>query len=135
MSRIFNIQHALLGATVMALQVALANLSAGLAAAAWAGAAQACLSFMVIGINTALFQQVLVRFGWQLAILVATGFAVALAAVVHAVAVTPNYWLTLAIIALAASLNFAFLSGLQGRFGTINPMTLARAAIDWNRAK
>lgn len=129
MYRLFNLQHASIGAVVMGVYAALANLSAGLAAAGSAAAAQATLSFVIVGLNTALFLFVDKKLGSYLAIAASTFVALGLAAVVHAYAETVNYLLTLLVVMVAAIVNFAFLAFLQDRFGTINLKSLMQVSL------
>jgi chromate transport protein ChrA len=133
MSRLFNLQHALMGAMVMALSVAVGNLTAGWEAAGRAGAVQACASFLVIGANTAFSQRLHRCCGLVLAVIGPTAVAVLVASVFHTVSDTPNLIVTLAIVAISAAVNFGVLTMVQERFGTIQPVALARRA--WARVR
>jgi hypothetical protein len=133
MSRLFNLQHALMGALVMALYVGVGNLTAGWEAAGRAGVVQACASFLVIGTNTALSQRLNRCWGPIPAVLGPTAVAVLVAWVFHAVSHTPNLAVTLAIVTVSAAVNFGVLAVVQQRFGTIQPLALARRA--WARLR
>lgn len=133
MRRLFNLQHALFGAAVMAVSVALGNLTAGWEAAGRAGAVQACASFLVIGANTAFSQRLDRCCGPVWAVAGPTAAAVCVAAVFHIASGTSNLAATLVIVAGAAAVNFGILAVLSRRFGTIQPVDLARRA--WARVR
>ena len=132
-SALFNLQHALLGSFVMATYVAIGNLTAGWEAAGRAGAVQAAVSFVVIGANTAFAQHLQRERGALWAVLGPTLATTSFAAIFHTLGDTPNLAITLAIVAASAAVNFGFLSLLQERFGTIQPLELAGRARLWLR--
>ncbi len=126
MSRLFDLQHAALGGLWMGLYVALGNLPAGGAAAARAGALQACVSFLVIGANTAFSQRLLRERGAAWAVVGPTLTTTAIAFLFHSWLGTPELLTTLAIVAACAAFGFGFLSLLQQRLGSIRPTDLGR---------
>lgn len=124
--KLFNLQHAVLGAVLMGLAVVVGNLKVGIIPALKAGCVQASLSFLIIGVNMALHEALLKRYGRLTSILIPSLFTTTIAGLLHQLTGTPQFFTTLAIVFFSAVLGFVFWVEISRRFRTIQPLQIIK---------
>ena len=126
-------EQGLLGVLDTGLPVFLVNLTGGLFPAIVAGIYQSALTFVMVFINTVIFQFFFHRNHRLLSVIVPVTLSTAMALIMHIGVRSPNPVLSALVVFLMAVWYFIFLAYLSDRFGTISVIQLGRIFFSWIR--